>query len=92
MGKHLGQWFVLCVLISAAVAWITLQARLPGAPVIDVFKVAFGAGLLGYALTHVDDSIWKGLAWATTARFVVDGVLYALTTAATFAWLWPAAF
>jgi hypothetical protein len=39
----------------------------------------------------VNDSIWKGVSWGTTARFVFDGVVYALVTGGTFAWLWPAA-
>lgn len=92
MGKSLGQWFLWCLLVSAIVAWLTLQARPPGVPTGEVFKMAFGAAMLGHAFTYVVDTIWKGVSWSTTARFFVDGVLYALTTAATFAWLWPATF
>jgi len=49
------------------------------------------AAFLGYALWSVNDSIWKGVAWSTTLKFVLDGLLYALATGAVFAWLWPAA-
>ena len=45
--------------------------------------------MLGYALSHVMDSIWKGLAWSVAAKFFFDGLLYALVTGATFMWLWP---
>ena len=36
-------------------------------------------------------SIWKGLRWSVTIKFVIDGIIYGLVTAATFAWMWPAA-
>ena len=41
--------------------------------------------------TSVNDSIWKGVSWCVTSKFMFDGVVYALVTGATFAWLWPAA-
>ncbi len=51
----------------------------------------YDATHLGHAFTSVQDSIWKGLSWCTTARFVCDGILYGLTTAGIFTWLWPGA-
>jgi hypothetical protein len=88
MGKALGQWFVLTLVISAIVGYVTGLARAPGSP--DVFRVAASVALPAYAFASVDSSIWKGVSWSTTAKFVVDGVIYALVTAAAFAWLWPA--
>ncbi len=37
------------------------------------------------------DSVWKGQKWGITMKFVFNGVLYGLTTAATFARLRPEA-
>ena len=37
------------------------------------------------------DAAWKGQKWGITLKFTFDGLAYGLTTAATFAWLWPAA-
>jgi hypothetical protein len=87
IGKALAQWFVLTLVVSVFVAYVTGLARAPGSP--DVFRVALCVALPAYAFASVDSSIWKGVSWATTTKFVVDGVLYALVTAATFAWLWP---
>lgn len=87
MGRSLGQWFAFCLVVSVFVAYLT---RL-GASTHGVFKIATTVAVLGHCFTSVCDSIWKGVAWSTTARFVFDGVLYALVTGATFAWLWPAA-
>jgi hypothetical protein len=49
--------------------------------------------VLGYAVTSISNSIWKGQAWTTTAKFMLDGVIYGLVTGAVFAWLgsWGAA-
>jgi hypothetical protein len=89
MGTALSQWFAYCIVVSIVVAYLTGLARAPGAN--DVFRVAAATALLGYGFSSAVDSIWKGVAWSTTAKFFFDGVLYALTTGAVFAWLWPAA-
>ncbi len=88
IGKALGQWFALTLAVSVVVAYVTGLARGPGGP--DVFRIASAVALAAYAFASVDSSIWKGVSWGTTAKFVLDGVVYALVTGATFAWLWPA--
>ncbi|HEX6811902.1 MAG TPA: hypothetical protein VF384_09800 [Planctomycetota bacterium] len=90
IGKALGQWFVFCIAVSLCVAYVTGLGKAPGADGVQVFRVASAAALLGHASTSVCDSIWKGVSWGTTWKFVFDGVVYALVTGATFAWLWPA--
>ncbi len=47
------------------------------------------AAVLGYAVGHFHDSVWKGARWRTTAKFIFDGVVYGLVTAGTFGWLRP---
>ncbi len=91
MGASLGQWFTFSVVISVFCAYLTGLACAPGAAGSQVFRIAATVAVLGYCFTSVCDSIWKGVAWSTTWKFVFDGVLYALATGATFAWLWPAA-
>lgn len=91
MGKSLGQWFALSLVISASAAYIAGMTLAPGADGMLVFRVTSSAALLGYALSHVSDSIWKGLAWSISLKFFCDGVAYALATGAAFAWFWPAA-
>lgn len=52
--------------------------------------VASPIAMLAYGVSHVQDSIWKGLSWSITVKFIVDGVIYGLVTGAIFGWLWPA--
>ena len=89
MGKSLLSWFVLCILISVLIAYLANLALAPGAAYMDVFRFTGAAGVLGYAFLNVTNSQWKGLPWGIAAKFVVDGIVYALVTAGTFGWLWP---
>ena len=89
MGKSLSMWFAFCLGIGTFVAYLTGLSIAPGGA--GVFGVATTTALLGHAFTSVNDSIWKGVSWGVTGKFVIDGVIYALITGATFAWLWPAA-
>jgi hypothetical protein len=91
MGKSLALWFLLSLAISACAAYVAGLGLAPSTDPKLVFRVTSTAALLGYAVTHVTDSIWKGLSWSITAKFFFDGLVYALVTGATFAWMWPAA-
>ena len=91
LGKALLQWFVCCIVISVFVAYLTGVALAPGADYMKVFRISGTIAVLGYAFSGVTDSIWKGVSWSTTCKFVFDGVLYGLVTAGTFGWLWPSA-
>lgn len=90
IGRSLGQWFVLALVISALAAYVAGIALGPGADAKTIFRITSCAAFLGYSCSHAQDSIWKGLSWSITAKFVFDGLLYSLATGAVFAWLWPA--
>jgi hypothetical protein len=91
MGRSLGQWFVLSIVVGVFVAYQASLTLPVGSDGMRVFRFASAGAMLGYAFASVDDSIWKGVKWSTTWKFVLDGVAYGLVTGATFAWLWPAA-
>ncbi|MEW6745043.1 MAG: hypothetical protein AB1486_20000 [Planctomycetota bacterium] len=91
MGRSLVQWFLYSILVGLLVAYVSWVALGQGAPYLTVFRVAGTAAILGYAVGHLHDSIWKGVSWRVTLKFVIDGVVYGLVTAGTFGWLWPSA-
>jgi hypothetical protein len=90
MGKSLGQWFVFSLAISACAAYVAGLGLPAGGDRELVFRVTSTVALLGYAGSYALDSIWKGLSWGVTLKYMGDGFAYALATGATFAWLWPA--
>jgi hypothetical protein len=89
MGKPLVQWFVYCILVGVAVAYLTGRALAPGAAYLEVFRFAGTSAFYAYAFARIADSIWMARAWSTTVKNVFDGLLYALVTAGAFGWLWP---
>ncbi|MGE3164932.1 MAG: hypothetical protein AB7O52_08495 [Planctomycetota bacterium] len=89
IGKNLIQWFVYTVVISFIVAYLASLVLPKGAHYMTVFRVTGTAAMLVYALGAVPESIWKGVSWTITAKFIFDGIVYALVTAGTFGWLWP---
>ncbi len=89
IGRSLLQWFAYCLVVSTAVAWLLGRSTAPGAGAGMVFTPALVAACLGHALANVQDSIWKGVSWRISIKFVADGLVYGLATAAAFAWLWP---
>jgi hypothetical protein len=91
IGRSLVQWFLFSLAIGFCTAYICGLTLAPGTAGMRVFRIAGAVALLPYAVAYAHDSIWKGLRWGTAMKFVFDGVIYALVTAAAFAWLWPAA-
>lgn len=91
IGKCLIQWFLFCVVIGVFVAYGAWHALPKGAPYLEVFRLTGTLALLGYSASYAVDAIWKGQRWRATAKYILDGLLYALVTAGAFGWLWPAA-
>lgn len=89
MAKPLVSWFLLCLVISLFVAYLTGRVLSPGTEYLEVFRVAGTAAFLGYAGTSASESIWKGQPWSTTLKHLFDGLVYSLLTAGVFGWLWP---
>jgi len=89
MGKPLLQWFVYLLVISLFCAYVAGQAIAPGAPYIVVFKFVAIVSFMAYGLGHPHQSIWYRQRWSTTGNYLLDGLIYALLTAAVFGWLWP---
>jgi len=89
MPKFLGMWFAYCLVIGFFVAYLTGRTVTPGAPYPAVFRVAGTAAFLTHGLGHLSNGIWRGQPWGVTLKEVFDGLIYALLTAGTFAWLWP---
>jgi hypothetical protein len=91
IGPALLKWFLLSLLIGLLGAYAGHHALPHGAAGSAVFRIVGTVAVAGYALGAIQDSIWKGMPWRVSAKFVVDGAVYGVVTAATFAWLWPAA-
>lgn len=89
MGKYLGMWFLLCVLVSATTAFIASRLIPMDHNVArGAAKLAFAISFVAYGFGTLQESIWSGRPWASSAKYLLDSALYAAGTAAVFYWRW----
>lgn len=91
MGKLVGQQLLHFVLGCALVAYCATLALGPGAAYMTVFRFVSTAGFLTFGWAVIPFSIWYGHSWASTAKYLLDALVYGLVVAGCFAWLWPSA-
>ena len=89
MGKYLGQWFILNLIISVLGAMLALQAfGLKG----DAHHAGHFIGIftmIAYACGSVQDAIWMGKPWFATFKDLLDALIYGTVSALSFWLLWP---
>lgn len=89
MGTSLSQWFVYSLVVGIFAAYVAGHAVEPGADYMPVFRYVGTTAFVGYSLALPQNSIWYHRSWSMTLKSMFDGLVYALLTAGTFAWLWP---
>lgn len=89
LGPFLMKWVVYTLVVGALCAYMaTFTLPRVTAP-MHVFRFISMAAWLAYAWQGPTESIWKGKPWSVTIKEMIDGLVYALITGGTFAWLWP---
>ena len=91
MGGSLVLWFIYSLVVSVFAAYIASRALGPTESYLSVFRFAGATSFAGYSLALMQNSIWYKRKWSSTFKSMCDGLIYALVTAGTFGWLWPAA-
>ena len=89
--RNLVLTFLLYLAVSVFVAYITGQARPPGSDYMSVFQVAGATAILGYCAGGIPHAIFFSRPIRFVGTELIDGIVYGLLTAGTFAWLWPEA-
>lgn len=89
MGLTFVQWIVYLLAVGFFVAYVARVAVPADARYLAVFRIVGTVAFLAHAAALWPQSIWYRRKWSTTVKSTFDGLLYALVTAGTFAWLWP---
>jgi Flp pilus assembly protein TadB len=89
MGKELFLWFVYAIVVGIFAAYVAGRALGPGAEYLAVFRFAGFTAFACYTVAGWQESIWFQRSWGRTFKNTIDGLIYGLLTAGTFAWLWP---
>ena len=89
MASSLILWFLYLVVVGLFIAYIAARTLPINADFLHVFRLIGVSAFLGYSAALWQMSIWYRRAWLTTMKAAVDGLIYAILTAAIFGWLWP---
>lgn len=89
MGANMIKTFVVCVIISAGLAYLGWAALTPGASLAKVMQVVGTAAVMAYSCASWTEAIWFQTSRAAVISRLIDGVAQGLITGAVFAWLWP---
>ncbi len=89
MGGKLVATFIVYLVVSTLIAYLT-RVALPGpAEFAKVFQIAATAGILAYCFSFIPNAVWFGAYKRTIIASFIDGIVYGLITGAIFAWRWP---
>ena len=83
------QWFVFLLVVGIFTAYVAFHTVPVNATYLGIFRIVGAVSFLAYAAAQWPQSIWMRRSWCTTVKCTIDGLLYGLVTAGTFAWLWP---
>ena len=88
MGKSMFLWFVYLLVISYFAGYVGAHASYGSPVAIHSRRIIGITAFLGYGGALCQASIWMQRSWCATIRSLIDSLVYAVVTAAAFAWLW----
>jgi hypothetical protein len=89
MAGKLVATFIVYLVVSILIAYLT-RVALPGpAEFAKVFQIAATAGILAYSFSFIPNGIWFGAYKRTLIASFIDGIGYGLIAGVIFAWRWP---
>lgn len=91
LGRHLVQWFLLCLLVSFVTAYVARHTLAPGTDGLEILRLTGTIAFIAYGFGYLQDSIWHGMPWSNSLRGLIDAAVYAVVTGLVFRFLWPGA-
>ena len=89
MGGKMVATFIVYLVVSTLIAYLT-RVALPGpAEFAKVFQIAATAGILAYCFSFIPNALWFGSYERTIVATFIDGLIFGAITGAIFAWRWP---
>ena len=68
-------------------AYVVSRTLTAGADYLAVFRIAGTVTFIAYGMAYIQESIWFGRRWSSTAKTFLDALIYALLTGGIFGWL-----
>lgn len=89
MAAPLIGWFLYTLAVSAITGIMVMAGAFPDYHPHRIFHFALLTAFTGYVIALWQMSIWFHRKWSTTIKATIDGLIYAIATAAIFAHMWP---
>jgi len=89
MGKSLGQWFVLNLLIALLCGHLAAGSVAAGASLHHVFHLVGLVSFLAHGGGSIQSGIWMGMPWRAVAKDLLDALIFGVLSGVVFMWLWP---
>tara|TARA_R110002153_G_scaffold49738_1_gene140226 strand:+ start:1525 stop:2130 length:606 start_codon:yes stop_codon:yes gene_type:complete len=89
MGKLLLQQILFFIFGSFLIGYLASISIATNADFMMIFRQVLITSFLTYGWAQIPLSIWMGQPWSNCIRYLIDALIYAIVTAATFALLWP---
>jgi len=89
MGKLMSQQIAHFLIGTLLVAYCASLALPPGAGYYEVFRFTMAVAFLTLGWASIPYSIWYGIQWSVTAKYLLDALIYAALVAGAFAGFWP---
>jgi len=87
MGSKLVMMFAYNVLVAIICAYLLSRTVGAGADYLTVFRVTGNVAFIAYGVAYIQESIWFGRRWSSTAKTFLDALIYACITGGVFGWL-----
>ncbi len=89
MGKLMVQQILHFLIGTFLVAYVASLALMPGAGYYEVFRFVMTAAFLTFGWASIPYSIWYGIQWSVTGKYLLDALIYSAVIAGAFAGFWP---
>jgi hypothetical protein len=89
MGPFLAKQFVFHLVISFVIAYVAGRTMAPATEYLQVFRVTGTVAILSYFAALVPEAIWYHRPGNYMTGHAIDGLVWGLLTAGSFAGFWP---
>lgn len=85
MAPRLVIMFLYNLLVAALCAYMLTMTEAES--YLDVYRVTCTTAWIAYGVAYIQESIWFGRPWVTTAKNLFDALIYGLLIGGVFGWL-----
>lgn len=87
MGRSMGLMFGYFLFVGILCAYFVSRTAAPDADYLQVFRIAGTVTWIANGVAHIPESVWFGRPLSSTAKSLMDAMIYALLTGGVFGWL-----